>query len=377
MSEYQYVGFRAIDRPVNGKDLEFMQRQSSRAEITPWSFDNEYHHGDFRGNAAEMLRRGYDFHLHYANFGIRTLMIRLPNGLPDEDAAKPYISKKTLKLLKDERGPGRILCVPPFFESGELDELWEPESLVDRLIPLRAEILDGDLRPLYLANLAVASDDNHDPDEQSEAPVPGGLHRLTDAQRALADLYGLDESFIAAAALNSPPMPERNDPQREYAPWLHQQLDSTKNAWLAQLMADPHSTIRSEILTKFRSDQAVPPWPVNRSARTISELRAAAEDVQLKQDQKQAATAARKRAARLKALAADPMQAVRESEQLVEQRTTAAYQQAVSLLTDLRESLIGSKQSDLPEKQARKLKEQHPTARGLAAELRRHGFLKK
>jgi hypothetical protein len=129
MSEYQYVGFRAIDRPVNGKDLEFMQRQSSRAEITTWSFDNEYHHGDFRGNAAEMLRRGYDFHLHYANFGIRTLMIRLPNGLPDEDAAKPYISKKTLKLLKDERGPGRILCVPPFFESGELDELWEPESL--------------------------------------------------------------------------------------------------------------------------------------------------------------------------------------------------------------------------------------------------------
>jgi hypothetical protein len=49
----------------------------------------------------------------------------------------------------------------------------------------------------------------------------------------------------------------------------------------------------------------------------------------------------------------------------------------VSLLTDLRESLIGSKQSDLPEKQARKLKEQHPTARGLTAELRRHGFLKK
>ena len=46
MSEYQYVGFRAIDGPVSEKTLEFMRRQSTRAEITPWSFDNEYHYGE-------------------------------------------------------------------------------------------------------------------------------------------------------------------------------------------------------------------------------------------------------------------------------------------------------------------------------------------
>jgi len=46
MSEFQYVGFRAIDGPVSEKNLEFMRRQSSRAEITPWSFDNEYHYGE-------------------------------------------------------------------------------------------------------------------------------------------------------------------------------------------------------------------------------------------------------------------------------------------------------------------------------------------
>ena len=82
MSEYQYVEFRAIDRPLDDKALAFMQRQSTRAEITRWSFTNEYHFGDFHGNAIEMLRRGYDLHLHYANFGIRKLMFRLPRGLP-------------------------------------------------------------------------------------------------------------------------------------------------------------------------------------------------------------------------------------------------------------------------------------------------------
>ena len=45
MSEYQYVAFRAIDAPVSEKNLKFMRQQSSRAEITPLSFENEYHFG--------------------------------------------------------------------------------------------------------------------------------------------------------------------------------------------------------------------------------------------------------------------------------------------------------------------------------------------
>ena len=77
MSEYQVVAFRAIDGPVSEKNLTYMRGQSSRAEITAWSFDNVYQFGDFHGNAREMLRRGYDIHLHYANFGIRRLLIRL------------------------------------------------------------------------------------------------------------------------------------------------------------------------------------------------------------------------------------------------------------------------------------------------------------
>lgn len=82
MSEHQYVHFIAIDRPLKDKELAYMRQQSTRAEITPWEFTNEYHYGDFHGNAKEMLRRGYDMHVHYANFGIRRLLIRLPGGLP-------------------------------------------------------------------------------------------------------------------------------------------------------------------------------------------------------------------------------------------------------------------------------------------------------
>ena len=56
MSEYQFIHFMAIDRPLDDKQLDFMGRQSSRAEITQWSFTNEYNYGDFHGDAREMLR---------------------------------------------------------------------------------------------------------------------------------------------------------------------------------------------------------------------------------------------------------------------------------------------------------------------------------
>ena len=109
MSEYQYVSFRAIDAPVSEENLEYMRRQSSRAEVSIWSFKNEYHYGDFHGNVVEMLRRGYDLHLQYANFGVRRLLIRLPNGLPDVSAAKAYIGKDSMLFVKDKQGPGGIL----------------------------------------------------------------------------------------------------------------------------------------------------------------------------------------------------------------------------------------------------------------------------
>jgi hypothetical protein len=50
MSEDQYVAFRAVDRPLTDEQIEFAHTQSSRAEISRWSFSNEYHYGDFRGD---------------------------------------------------------------------------------------------------------------------------------------------------------------------------------------------------------------------------------------------------------------------------------------------------------------------------------------
>jgi hypothetical protein len=377
MSEYQYVAFRAVDRPVSGENLEFMHRQSSRAEITSWSFDNEYRYGDFRGNAEEMLRRGYDLHLHYANFGIRKLLIRLPHGLPDAQGAKPYLGKDSLRFLKDKQGPGGILAIEPVHEPGDLDELWEIGAIVDRLVPLRAEILDGDLRPLYLAHLAVACDGEHDPEETREAPVPAGLDALSDAQRALAELYGIGDELIAAAAEKSPPIPARDNPAADYTQWLRGQHEATKNAWLATLMADANSAVRAEIMAKYRSDNSLPTWPTTLKNRTISQLHAAAADCAREAQRKAAEIAARQRAKRLAQMATDPTATLRETERLVKERSTNAYRRIAESLADLSEALAESGRAALAEKQAQKLKAANPKLHLLTSELRRKGFVPK
>ena len=377
MSEHQIVAFRAIDRPVPEVDLEYMRRQSSRAEVTPWSFDNEYHFGDFRGNDMEMLSRGYDIHLHYANFGIRKLLIRFPYGLPDEKAAKPYFTKDTLRYVKDKKGQGATLRVEPAHEPGDLPDIWDLNDIMAQLQPLRAEILDGDLRPLYIAHLAMACDGNHDPDETKEPPAPAGLGQPTNAQRALMEFYGLSDALIAAGAPDLPPIAKKDDPRDQYAEWLQGHAQATKDAWLAQLMLDPHATVRMDVLAAFRKNRKAPSWPTVRRNRTITELERAAVEIQQDMNRKSSEKAAREKAKRLADIAADPAQILSASENLVAQRSQTVYVQIAKLLTELREALAGTAKSGLAERQAQKLKNSNPTLHLLTSELRRAGFLPK
>lgn len=377
MSEYQYIAFRAVDAPVSHENLAYMRKQSSRAKITPWSFDNEYHFGDFHGNTEEMLRRGYDFHLHYANFGIRALLVRLPHGLPDPAAAQAYLDGQSVRFVKDKKGSGGVLSISPYYEPGDLDELWDVGGMVDPLTPLRAEILAGDLRPLYLARLAVGCDSDHTPEETFEAPVPAGLNDLSTAQSALAEFYGISHALIAAAGRQSGPLPQREDPFTQYSRWLAGQPAAAKDQWLMEILASKDSPVRSEILAKYRQESQYPAWPTTSAGRTIAELSSLAKEIEREDKAKAAAEAARRRERELKKMAADPTFYVKKMKKLVDQRSTKAYQQAARILADLREALAGTDQAGLAERQALALRAKYPKLNRLLGALREVGFARK
>jgi hypothetical protein len=131
------------------------------------------------------------------------------------------------------------------------------------------------------------------------------------------------------------------------------------------------------MLAEFRQSRPMAAWPTVQRDRTIAELEAAAEDIHKKAVREAAEKAARQRAKRLAAMAADPAPTLRETERLVQLRSRDSYLEIATLLKDLREALAGTKQAGLAEQQAQKLKKQNPTLHLLTSELRRAGFVAK
>lgn len=88
MSEYQYYEFAALDRRLGAKEMAEVRKFSSRADVMPTSFVNEYDWGDFRGRPEEFLTRWFDAMVYLANWGTRRFMLRLPAALIDAETLK-------------------------------------------------------------------------------------------------------------------------------------------------------------------------------------------------------------------------------------------------------------------------------------------------
>lgn len=272
MSEYQFVDFRAVDAPVSEDNLKFMCKQSSRAEIDEWRFVNEYNFGDFHGDAEGMLRRGYDAHLHYANFGIRKLVFRLPQGLPcDKRTFNRYAVPYGITWTKDKRGTGGLLTIEPEADAGTYEDDIDAEPFLDRLLPLREMLIGGDLRPLFLAWLAC----NYD-DEEKLPPIPAGLNEMNGSLKAFAEFYEIPTNVIRGAAAESSPAPRVADKKKVVHNWAAKQTRAVLEKTVTELLVKGTAAERSRIMAEIRKAAGTTPWPMASSAATLGDLRSTA-----------------------------------------------------------------------------------------------------
>src|SRR4051794_22135690 len=77
--------------------MDALRDLSTRAEITPTSFVNEYSYGDFRGRPDQLMEKYFDVHLYLANWGTHQLMLRVPIGLLPLSAVQPYTTEVGLQ----------------------------------------------------------------------------------------------------------------------------------------------------------------------------------------------------------------------------------------------------------------------------------------
>ncbi|MFD8588050.1 hypothetical protein ACFV1B_00580 [Streptomyces sp. NPDC059637] len=350
MGEYQYYEFLAVDRPLTEQELEQVRALSTRAEITRTSFTNEYHWGDFRGDTTKMVERLYDAHLYYANWGSRRLVLRLPARLLPAKAASPYCVEGTLSAWT-RSGHTLLDFSREADDGGEWD--FDTSFTLAEFVGLRAELAAGDLRALYLARLAgltvweLMEDDEDAYAGELEPPVPAGLAALTAPQQALADFLHVDRDLLAVAARSSAPAAPAAVDKSALAAWIAALPAAEKDALLLGAALGTAPPPGPRLLARYRaSASGIHPGRERRTAARLLD-EAYLHRTERRKREKQAAAeaerartlrAARAREEHLDRLVRDTEQAWRDVDRLIGQRKASAYDEAVTLLRDLREA---------------------------------------
>lgn len=379
MSEYQYYEFQAIDRPLTEDEMQELRSCSSRAKITATRFVNHYEWGNFKGDQAAWMEKYFDLFLYLANWGTHELVIRLPRKLLELKVAQRYCCGRAASARV--KGDFILLELASEEEGGD----WEEGSgWLASLTPIRADLVAGDHRALYLAWLLCVQGRDLAEDEK-EPPVPIGLGELTAPLRAFADFLRIDEDLLTVAAARSPKAADKAR-DREVEGWIAALPDAAKTEWLVRLAegTDPH--LRAQLLRQFHDSQGTIE-PRNEEPRTVGELLNAAEEIAEERHRKETARMAAEREQRerqeaearkrhLADLARREPGVWRRVDELIATKQPARYDEAVKLLLDLRELGRNQGRDHEFEECLQRLFDEHARKPSLVERLKKAGLLK-
>jgi hypothetical protein len=269
VSEYQSYEFVALDRPLTPAEMAELRSISTRAQITPTRFFNEYQWGDLKADPAELLVRYFDVHVYFANWGSRRLMFRLP---------KPAVNLEDLRACVPG-GPATLtvtehhVVLDLWSETEEPEEEWfEDGQLLASLTPLRAGLLRGDRRVAYLAWLLAVQAGELDPDDSFEPPVPAGLDGPSASLAALTSFLRVDLDLLAAAAEAG--VEDAGEMER-FRSWVERLPAQEQQRWLLRAADNLDLALGSALLGEFR--RAHPALAADQG-RTVAQLLDRAEE---------------------------------------------------------------------------------------------------
>ncbi len=197
MSEYQRYEFMTCDRPLTKAEIDQVDKLSSHMHVSATHAVVDYNWGDFKHDPIRVLQDYFDGFLYWANWGNPQLAFRFPPGILPADLIEGYDLEDFVTFTR--RPKFDILDI-------HFDEIESPDEWIDyelsSLIGIRDELLNGDMRSIYIVWLAaqnmLGSYDEEEEYEISVPPVPPGMDSLTGPQRALAELFQVPEDILAA-----------------------------------------------------------------------------------------------------------------------------------------------------------------------------------
>lgn len=368
MSEYQYYEFQAVDRSLTQEEMSELRSFSTRAEITPNRFTNEYSWGSFKGDEDRWMEKYFDGFLYYANWGTHILKLRLPSSLLNLEKVQMYCHDDyfSVRLSRDK-------IILDFLSDCEDYEKWEDDLHLSSFLPLRVDLSRGDFRCLYLGWLSGLQYNECD-EEQLEPPVPPGLQSLSPSLIELAAFLRIDPDLIQTAAAASSSFKDAIPRAKDLRAWLSTLSPNEKDNMLESILNS--SIDGDQTATLLHTNSFIQTWRLLRKdqekkcdRRTIAQLLKEAEIARQRRVQIEAeeATAELVEKKKLQRIAREKrLNEImgRESilwdqiETLASEKKAKSYDRAIELLTDLRDLAMRENSTDFPS-QLNGLKQHH------------------
>jgi len=343
VSEYQYLEFLAVDRPLTAREMDHLRGISTRAQITPVSFVNEYSWGGLKADPRDFIRRFFDVHVFIANWGDAIFMVRLPKEAIDQKTLKAFCTSPQLEF---EKLPEHWLLTWSLGETKDYDRFGyvdEGPGLMTRLAPLREELLRGDLRSLYIGWLRAVTAEETDPDELEPSP-PSGLNHLTAAQQALAEFLEVDIDLLAGVGADSQANNTATEDEAALDTWLNSLPKAEVKGYLRQMLDGLGANAERTLKRRHAAwqEQTEPTKGIRRSVAELWQLAEQAKGLRLIEEAKarRQAEAERKRQrdAWLAKLAVDFPRAWKAAHDDANRGHAQAYDAACRQLVDLRDA---------------------------------------
>ena len=201
LSKYRLYEFLAVDRLLDDIEQDRLRETFPEARVGATSLRVCCAVDQDRSPKRAVLMKGsFDVHLMHTNMGTRAMMMRMP---------KRFLEGVDLGVFVghvddiDIRTEGADVMVDVYLGEvagyDELSEGWDDEGHRLSLVgSLRADVISGDLRLLYLLWLVAVDLDDYVPDDEVE-PLPG-IGPLTDALREAASFLHIHPDLLEAAA---------------------------------------------------------------------------------------------------------------------------------------------------------------------------------
>ena len=380
MSEYQYYEFLAIDRPLTEDEMAELRALSTRATITPVSFTNEYNWGDFKGNPDKLMQRYFDAHLYVANWMTAIFLVRLPI----EAFSKETVEAMRVPFILDFKATKTHWIITWSLEESENYDRFgmdDGRGWMARLVPVRDELLRGDLRSLYIGWLAAVTGEMMNDDEMEPLAV-SGLGNLTSAQQSLAEFLEVNSDLLAGAGMGSPMAEEEGISPKEMDEWIDALPRDEVKAILKTLLEGKGQQAEQSIRNRFAAwERALRNDKSEAPRRTVGQLRqnaAKAQQIRMekqKHDRKRREIKRRKeREVYLKNLSKDFPKSWKSVRKTIERGSGLAYDEACRALVDMSEAYALQKSKKRFQEEMKKFVADHMRRKALIQRLVKAGI---